>query len=40
MNTEKKTKPENDINKKTPKPLNDLDDFIFDDEDIKYHSER
>ena len=27
-------------NKKTPKPPDDLDDFIFKDEDIKYHSER
>ena len=27
-------------NKKTPKPVSDLDDFIFKDEEIKYHSER
>lgn len=27
-------------NKKTPKPQEDLDDFIFKDEEIKYQSER
>lgn len=27
-------------NKKTPKPKEDLDDFIFKDEEIKYQSER
>ena len=26
--------------KKTPKPTDDLDDFIFKDEEIKYQSER
>lgn len=30
----------NEDNKKTPKPIEDLDDFIFKDEEIKYHSER
>ncbi len=29
-----------DIKKKTPEPLQDLDDFIFKDEEIKYQSER
>ena len=33
-------KQENEENKKTPKPIEDLDDFIFKDEEIKYHSER
>ena len=33
-------KPENEDNKKTPKPIEDLDDFIFKDEEIKYQSER
>ena len=31
---------ENDENKKTPKPIEDLDYFIFKDEEIKYQSER
>ena len=29
-----------ELNKKTPKPIIDLDDFIFKDEEIKYQSER
>ncbi len=33
-------KQENEESKKTPKPIEDLDDFIFKDEEIKYHSER
>lgn len=31
---------ENEENKKKPKPVEDLDDFIFKDEEIKYQSER
>ena len=27
-------------NNKTPKPIEDLDDFIFKDQEIKYQSER
>ena len=33
-------KQEMEENKKTPKPKEDLDDFIFKDEEIKYQSER
>ena len=33
-------KHENEENKKTPKPKEDLDDFIFKDEEIKYPLER
>ena len=39
MKTEQIKKQE-ELNKKTPKPISDLDDFIFKDEDIKYYSER
>ena len=31
---------DNEENKKTPKPIEDLDDFIFKDEEIKFQSER
>ena len=31
---------ENEENKKTPKPIEDLDDFIFKDDEIKFQSER
>ena len=33
-------KQEMEENNKTPKPIEDLDDFIFKDEEIKYQSER
>lgn len=40
MILEHKKAQNDDINKKTPKPPEDLDDFIFKDEEIKYQSER
>lgn len=40
MTPEQKKTDDDDTKKKTPKPLDDLDDFIFKDEEIKYQSER
>lgn len=40
MNTKIEQSKNEELNKKTPKPINDLDDFIFKDEEIKYQSER
>ncbi len=37
---DKKTNNSENQNKKPPEPHGDLDDFIFENEEIKYHSER
>lgn len=41
MDKKNEHKQKEDIkNKKSPEPLTDLDDYIFQDEEIKYQSER
>lgn len=40
MNVKHEHTTNEELNKKTPKPIIDLDDFIFKDEEIKYQSER
>lgn len=40
MNTTHEQTTTEELNKNKPKPIIDLDDFIFKDEEIKYQSER